>query len=154
MGEGQGEGDALAAQRSGDKGVMLRRAREMGSNQTPAERVLWNLLRAKRFAGSKFVRQAPMGGYIADFCCFSRGLIIEVDGGQHDSDRERDIQRSRFLESQGFAVLRFWNSDVLNNLEGVASEVERRLSSRPLTRRVRKRFTGEPAPASPRSPSP
>jgi very-short-patch-repair endonuclease len=85
---------------------------------TDAERRLWYLLRAHRFAGFKFKRQIPIGRYIVDFVCLAERLIIEVDGGQH-ADRDSDVRRDQWLEDQGFRVLRFWNNEVLNNTDGV-----------------------------------
>jgi very-short-patch-repair endonuclease len=75
---------------------------------TDAERRLWYRLRAHRFDGYKFKRQVPIGGYIADFACLSRKLVIEVDGGQH-SDNAQDAVRDSDLRRAGFVVLRFWN---------------------------------------------
>ena len=86
-------------------------------NVTDAEQALWRELRARRLGGHKFRRQWTIGPYIADFCCLERGLIVEVDGGQHTP--KRDSRRTRFLAAEGFRLLRFWNNDVLGNLEGV-----------------------------------
>ena len=85
---------------------LLERARQMRSEMTQPERELWTALRAKRFAGVKFTRQVVIGPYIADFVCRSRKLIIELDGATHD-DASRDVQRTAFLEAQGYRVLRF-----------------------------------------------
>ncbi len=86
-------------------------------NATDAEQALWLHLRNRRLGGHKFRRQWTLGPYIADFCCLERGLIVEVDGGQHSP--ERDGRRTAALEAQGFVVMRFWNNDVLGNLDGV-----------------------------------
>ena len=97
-------------------------ARNMRAAPTDAEAVIWRQLRAHRFAGHKFRRQQPIGNYILDFVCFEAKLIVEVEGGQHNgsiSDRSRD----QWLESQGFLVLRFWNNEVFQNLEGVLSRI-------------------------------
>jgi len=107
------------------------RAKKMRFDSTPAEHRLWQILRARRFAGYKFRRQAPIDFYIADFVCFARRLIIEVDGGQHaqsDSDKRRDA----FLRSQDFRVLRIWNNDIFENEEGVAELILSALRSPPL----------------------
>jgi very-short-patch-repair endonuclease len=85
---------------------------------TDAERKLWYTLRDRRFAGFKFRRQVPIGRYIVDFVCFEERLVIEVDGGQH-ADSLRDQRRDRWITANGFRVLRFWNNEVLTNLEGV-----------------------------------
>src|SRR5664280_111813 len=93
-------------------------AKALRANMTEAERRLWYFLRAHRFKGMKFKRQAMIGRYIVDFVSFQRSLVIEVDGGQH-ADNEADGRRARWLEGQGFRVLRFWNNEVLNNCGGV-----------------------------------
>ena len=85
---------------------------------TEAERRLWYYLRAHRFAGMKFRRQALVGPYVVDFASLWKNLIIEVDGGQH-ADSESDQRRTRWLEDQGFRILRFWNNEVLSNTRGV-----------------------------------
>ena len=106
----------------GDSGsttfVSVARARSLRANITNAERKLWYALRDRRFAGYKFRRQVPVGPCIADFVCYSARIIIEVDGGQH-AESTRDARRDRWFAQNGFRVLRFWNNDVLKNLEGV-----------------------------------
>jgi len=86
---------------------------------TDAERTLWYYLRAGRFQGRKFRRQVPLGRYVVDFLCEEARLIVEVDGGQHAEQVERDSARTQWLRAQGYAVIRFWNNDVLENVEGV-----------------------------------
>jgi very-short-patch-repair endonuclease len=93
-------------------------AKALRANMTDAERRLWYLLRAHRFQSFKFKRQVPIGGFIVDFVCFDRRILIEVDGGQH-ADSEADAGRDRWLQHQGFRVLRFWNNEVLNNTDAV-----------------------------------
>ncbi len=100
-----------------DRG-MRRRARGLRVRMTDAERKLWFALRDRRFAGFKFRRQVPIGRFIVDFVCFERRLVIEVDGGQH-ADSVADQKRDRWLAANEFRVMRFWNNDVLGNLEGV-----------------------------------
>jgi adenine-specific DNA-methyltransferase len=80
---------------------------------------LWTHLRNKQLDGFRFRRQQPMGPYIVDFYCSDAALVIEVDGGQHARNDVADEQRSRWLESHGYRVVRFWNNDVLQNTEGV-----------------------------------
>jgi len=100
-------------------------AKELRQNMTDAEQLLWKQLRAQRFLGLKFRRQVPIGDYIADFACFEARLIIELDGGQHAEQEAQDGARDAWLHAQGFAVLRFWNHEVLGNLEGVLAVIQR-----------------------------
>ncbi|HYG64755.1 MAG TPA: DUF559 domain-containing protein [Thermoanaerobaculia bacterium] len=96
---------------------LLSRARNLRYEMTDAERHLWSKLR-RRFLHHKIRRQAPIGPYIVDFACFGRKLVIEVDGGQHCGSAA-DAVRDEFLRGRGFLVLRFWNHEVLGNIEGV-----------------------------------
>jgi very-short-patch-repair endonuclease len=98
-------------------------------NSTEAEKKLWSALRSRQHNGFKFRRQVEIDGYIADFLCPEGRLIIEVDGGQHSP--ERDARRTAYLTGQGFRVIRFWNSDVLENLDGVWTRIEEALSTPP-----------------------
>ena len=93
-------------------------SRRLRVNQTDAEAKLWQSLRARQLCGLKFVRQQPIGRYICDFVCREKLVVIEVDGGQH-ADSKQDEVRDRYLREQGYRVLRFWNNDVLSNLDGV-----------------------------------
>ena len=97
--------------------------RRLRRNQTDAERVLWFRLRDRRLAGWKFKRQVSIDRFIVDFCCVDAKLIVELDGGQHDTNGERDADRTRILEAMGYLVLRFWNHNVLENTEGVLESV-------------------------------
>ena len=103
---------------------MLDRARQLRSQSTDAERLLWGRLR-RRAAGPKFRRQQPMGSYsyIVDFVCFESRLIVEVDGGQHALDTAYDSTRTAWLESQGYRVLRFWDNEVLKEIDAVADAI-------------------------------
>jgi very-short-patch-repair endonuclease len=94
---------------------------------TDAERVLWREVRAHRFSGFKFKRQEPLGVYVVDFVCYEARLIIELDGGHHANQQEADAERTRWLESSGFRVVRFWNNDVLSNIAGVMQEIKRQI---------------------------
>jgi very-short-patch-repair endonuclease len=100
-------------------------ARELRNNATSAERELWHRLKVLKFSGWKFRRQVPVDQYIVDFACLSHRLIIEVDGATHATDDElaRDTRRQRYLESQGFMLLRFRNTDVFTNIDGVMDVV-------------------------------
>ena len=86
---------------------------------TEAELALWRHLRLRQLGSCKFRRQQPIGNYIVDFVCFEKRLIIEVDGGEHSAQAAYDSERDTWLESQGFSVLRFWNNQVLNEMEDV-----------------------------------
>ncbi|HEY6896535.1 MAG TPA: endonuclease domain-containing protein [Rhodocyclaceae bacterium] len=95
------------------------RARNLRKRATDTERKLWHHLRDRQIEGHKFRRQHPIGPYFADFVCIERQLIIEADGGQHAAQADYDERRSAFLQAQGFRVLRFWDNDVLTNMDGV-----------------------------------
>jgi very-short-patch-repair endonuclease len=94
-------------------------AKKLRYESTEAEKLVWRYLRARRLDGLKFRRQHPIGEYIADFVCLENRIIIEIDGGQHANERNKDREREAWLKNQGFKVLRFWNNEVLENLEGV-----------------------------------
>jgi very-short-patch-repair endonuclease len=98
-------------------------ARRLRRDQTDAERKLWFRLRDRRLGGLKFRRQMPVGRFVVDFCREAARLIIEVDGGQHGERLEQDADRTRILEAMGYLVLRFWNNDVLQNIDGVAETI-------------------------------
>ena len=102
---------------------LLDRAKHLRSEQTEAEKRLWYHLRAHRFLGLKFKRQKPIGRYIVDFICIDRRLVIEVDGGQHDAQTEYDEKRDAWLRQQGYQVLRFWNREVMRELDGVLERI-------------------------------
>jgi very-short-patch-repair endonuclease len=95
------------------------KARELRRNPIDAECMLWRHLRLRQLEGYKFRRQQPLGPYIVDFICLEKRLVVEVDGGQHSSQSEYDKDRGRWLESQGFRVLRFWNHEVLKDIDAV-----------------------------------
>ena len=105
--------------------LALMKAKELRKNCTDAEKFMWELLRAKRFCGLKFKRQQPIGNYIVDFICLDKRLIIELDGGQHNEkeNKIKDNNRTKYLENLGYKVIRFWNNDVLQNIDGVVSEI-------------------------------
>ena len=105
--------------------------RELRRCGTDAERLLWYLLRAKRFQGYKWRRQHPQPPYVLDFYCHAAKLVVELDGGQHTS--ESDKARTRYLESRGLTVLRFWNNQVLNETEAVAMAIFLALRNRTLS---------------------
>ncbi len=86
---------------------------------------MWRHLKARQLSGLKFRRQEQIGRFIADFVCYECRLIVEADGGQHAGEQEKDAERTAWLESQGFRVIRFWNNEILNNIEGVLAVIEK-----------------------------
>ncbi len=101
----------------------VQRARELRRNETEVERRLWRALRDSGAVGAKFRRQVPIGPYVADFACIAYKLVIELDGGQHAENTRADAGRTRTLSARGFRVLRFWNNDVIENLDGVIETI-------------------------------
>ena len=101
-------------------------AKQLRQNQTPQEQKLWNIIRNHKFNNLKFKRQQPIGKYIVDCLCKDIKLIIEIDGGQHNTPENilTDAQRTQFLQSKGYKVIRFWNNEIDNNIEGVYLELE------------------------------
>lgn len=93
--------------------------KDLRTKQTSAEKLLWFQLRNRRFQGWKFRRQHILKGYIVDFVCLERKLVVELDGGQHADQKAYDHQRTQVLQKEGFQVIRFWNNEVLRNMEGV-----------------------------------
>lgn len=105
-------------------------ARHMRNNPTDAEARLWEALSARKIGRVRFNRQVRIKPFICDFVARTPRLVIEVDGGQH-VENQNDERRTRFLESKGYRVLRFWNNEVLGNLDGVVAEIERVLATLP-----------------------
>lgn len=103
--------------------TLLDRAKALRTGQTDAELRVWYHLRAHRFLGLKFKRQKPLGPYIVDFLCHEPALIIELDGGQHGEQVAYDQRRDAWLRAQGYAVLRFWNHEVLQDMPAVLGRV-------------------------------
>lgn len=103
-------------------------AKKLRQNMTDAEKLLWYHLKNKQLNGYKFRRQEPIGDYIVDFVCYSCHIVIEADGGQH-LDSEKDKERDNWLNSQGFRVLRFWNNDIISNIEGILEVIHTACSS-------------------------
>ncbi len=104
-----------------DKNNLINLSKQLRKQATPAERILWQQLRKKHIAGMKFRRQQSIGNYIVDFICPEKRLIVEIDGGQHNEDKivRQDQERTEWLHSQGYQILRFWNNEVIDNYEGV-----------------------------------
>jgi very-short-patch-repair endonuclease len=104
------------------------RAKELRHDMTPAEVILWERLRAHRLADVHFRAQHAIGSYIADFCAPRRKLIVEVDGSHHLEEQEYDAERTEFLKSKGYRVLRFWNGEVTNDIDSVLSVILKTLN--------------------------
>ena len=100
-------------------------ARNVRRRSTDAENRLWYHLRARRFENAKFVRQFPIGSFVADFACRDLHLAIELDGGQHTP--QADAPRTQVIEAFGYRVIRFWNNDVLENTQGVLEVIRQEL---------------------------
>ena len=127
-GEGRGEGQNQNRMRGPDKTVS--RSRSLRQRMTEAEKHVWWHLRARKLGGFKFVRQERLGNYIVDFLCREQKLVIEIDGGQH-AGNIKDILRTQFLNAEGYRVIRFWNNEVLSNMEGVLQMVLSELTKAP-----------------------
>jgi very-short-patch-repair endonuclease len=108
---------------------LLDNAKTLRRTQTDAEQKLWYHLRAHRFMGRKFKRQKPMGCYVVDFVCLEEKLVIELDGGQHAGRLEYDRERDLWLSGQGYTVLRVWNNELMNEMEGVLEKIRLVLSN-------------------------
>ena len=117
--------------------AIQKNAIKLRNNPTPQERKLWQYLKSSQMNGIKFRRQQPIGNYIVDFVSFDSRLIIELDGGQHSENILYDRQRDEYLKSQGFDILRIWNNDVDNNIEGVFEYILQANCPRPLREGVR-----------------
>ncbi len=118
-----------AQQGKAGKGVRstVAAARKLRRNMTDVEQKLWDRLRDKQIEEFRFRRQRPMGRYVVDFVCQDAKLIVELDGGQHAGQVEADAKRTEFLQSLGFEVMRFWNNDVVENIDGVLERIRERL---------------------------
>jgi len=106
-------------------------AKTLRSSQTDAEKKLWHCLRDKRLGGIKFKRQQPLGPYIVDFCSFESKVIIELDGGQHAKEAEKEAKRTRYLSERGYKVIRFWDNEVLSSVEAVQEVLLEKLIESP-----------------------
>ena len=127
----RGETNSLSLDGRGIKGegdkelsdAITQIAKNLRKSSTVAERLLWRHLRAKQVEGYKFRRQEPIGNYVVDFVCFEKRMIIEVDGSQHQIEKDKDTKRDKWFKEQGFRILRFWNNEVINNTDGVLTVI-------------------------------
>ena len=111
--------------------TLKERRRELRRSQTDAEKAFWARVRNKQFLGMKFFRQYGVGPYILDFYCPAIKLAVELDGGQHNQDenREYDAARSAYLKANGIEVIRYWNNEVLCEIDGVLTQLEQKVGS-------------------------
>ena len=105
--------------------LLTKPAKRLRNNPTEAEKFLWQRLKSSQLEGVKFRRQEPIEGFIVDFVSFDKKIVIELDGGQHAENVEDDQRRDRCLMANGFKVLRFWNHEVFQNLEGVLEVIRK-----------------------------
>lgn len=126
--------------------MSIARARALRASPTDAERLIWLKLRDRRLMGAKFRRQVSFPPYTVDFCCFEAKLIVEVDGSQHAERLRQDAVRTRRLEGDGFSVIRFWNNDVLKNIDGILEAILVELSKARSRRRVKAARSSVPSP--------
>lgn len=124
---------------------LIKYAKKLRKEMTDAERHLWKFLKDRQFEGYKFRRQQPIGKYIVDFVNFERKLIIELDGGQH-FENEKDKEREGYLRKQGYKILRFWDNEVLKNIEGVLDLIRDELEKHPSPHPSPPRGEGIPSP--------
>ena len=110
---------------------MRDRSRDLRRNQTDVERRLWRTLKARQVNGWRFRRQHPVEPYIADFACHAKRIIVEVDGSQHGPRSAADEERTKVLQAHGYQVLRYWNNDVLTNIDGVLEDILSKINSDP-----------------------
>ena len=110
---------------------LIKLSRRLRRSQTPWEAKLWSSLRAKKLFPIKFKRQFAIGPYIVDFCSPLRKIIIELDGGHHNTEpiKTHDQARQKYLEQKGYKILRFWNLDIDNNIEGVLETVQQSIKN-------------------------
>jgi predicted helicase len=144
VGEDLGEGRVGKGRKPKLPEALLRAARELRRKATDAEKYLWSLLRNRQLAGYKFRRQHPLGRFVLDFYCHEAKLCVELDGGQHAEPAQADYDRERtvWLNREGIRVIRFWNTDVFNNIEGVLQSILIALTT-PVEQEVKRRITKE-----------
>ena len=105
-------------------------AKSLRKNATEAETLLWSRLKAKQMEGIKFRRQQPIGRFIVDFVSFEKRIVVELDGSQHAIEKEKDRKRDRLLKNNDFVVLRFWDNEVFENMEGILEVIRKKCISK------------------------
>jgi len=98
-------------------------AREMRNNPTSQEKTFWSIVKNRQFFGYRFLRQYCIGNYIVDFICKEKKIVIEIDGSQHTEFADYDNERTQYLNSLGYKIVRFWNNEIDNDIEGVYSKM-------------------------------
>ena len=106
--------------------MLINYAKRLRRNSTQAEVLLWSRLKARQIEGMKFRRQQQIENFIIDFVCFEKRIVIELDGGQHAKNKDKDNERDRLLTENGFTVLRFWDNEVFENIEGVLEAIRQK----------------------------
>ena len=123
------EGEESKVRRAKRTDFAKKLAKRLRKQPTEAEKRLWYFLHKKQLDGLRFKRQEAIGQYVADFVCPALKLVVEVDGGQHGIKVEKDAARTAWLESQGYSVIRFWNNEVMDNIEGVLATVREEVAA-------------------------
>jgi very-short-patch-repair endonuclease len=126
----------------------VKRARELRKTPTDAERKLWHYIRDKQIEGFRFRRQRPIGNYIVDFICLEAKLVVELDGGQHAEQQQYDAKRTDYLVAEGLLVWRYWNNEVMQNIEDVLEDIRAKL-----TQRTSQRTPSQPSPQEGKEPT-
>lgn len=105
---------------------LTKHAKRLRRNSTQVEALLWSRLRARQMEGMKFRRQQPIENFIVDFVNFEKRIVIELDGGQHSKNKDKDNERDRLLTENGFTILRFWDNEVFENIEGILEVIRQK----------------------------
>ena len=105
---------------------LIKYAKRLRRNSTQAEALLWSRIRGRQMEGIKFRRQQPIESFIVDFISFEKRIVVEIDGGQHAINKGKDNERDRLLTGNGFTVLRFWDNQVFENLDGVLEVIRKK----------------------------
>ena len=134
---------------SNDRTAVQRR-RQLRARSTQAESLLWYAVRGRRLGGLKFRRQHSIGPYVVDFACLNERLVVELDGDYHDVVFEQDQRRQRYIESQGWKVIRFHNEDVLADVEAVAMAIARKVGLNPPFGKLDRATAPSPQPSPPK----